>query len=75
MYSVCSFGHMLANSFCAFLGFRALMLVGFLLLNLEAVSSSARFFLTANFSYGTLGLAFCVVGMHPAVASHIRHSE
>ena len=29
MYSVCSFRYMLANSFCAFLSFRALVLVGF----------------------------------------------
>ena len=31
MYSVSSFRYMLANSFCAFLSFRALILVGFLL--------------------------------------------
>ena len=35
MYSVCSFRYMLANSFCTFLSFRALVLVGFLLLHLE----------------------------------------
>ena len=36
MYSVCSFKHMLANSFCAFLSFRALILVEFLQWHLEA---------------------------------------
>ena len=69
MYSVCSFRYMLANSFCAFLSFRALVMVGFFLLHLEAVFTSARFFLTANVSYGTLSLALCLVGMHSATAS------
>ena len=46
MCSVCSFRYMLANLFCDFLSFRALMLIGFLLLPLEAVFPSARFFLT-----------------------------
>ena len=64
MHIVCSFRYMLANSFCAFLRFRALVLVGFLLLLLEAVFTSARFFLTANVSHGTRGLALCLVGMH-----------
>ena len=68
MYSICSFRYMLANSFCPFLSFWALILVGFLLLHLEAVFTSARFFLTTNVSYGTLGLAFCLVGMHSAAA-------
>ena len=44
LYSVCPFSYVLANSFCAFLSFRALILVGFLLLHLEAVFTSARFF-------------------------------
>ena len=44
MYSVCSFRYMLANSFCAFLSFRALILVRFLLLHLEAVFTCAHFF-------------------------------
>ena len=44
MYSVCSFMYMLANSFCVYLSFRALVLVGFFLLHLEAVFTSARFF-------------------------------
>ena len=57
IYSVGSFRYMLAHSFCAFLIFRALVLVGFFLLHLEAVFTSARFFLTANVSHGTLGLA------------------
>ena len=57
MYSVCSFRYMLANSFCAFLSFRTLVLVGFFLLHLKTVFMSPRFFLTANISHGTLGLA------------------
>ena len=69
MYSVCSFRYILANSFCAFLSFRALVLVGFFLLHLEAVFTSARFFLTVYVSHGTLGLVLCLVGMHSAVAS------
>ena len=69
MYSVCSFRYMLANSFCAFLSFRALILVEFLLLHLEVVFTSACFFLTTNVSHGTLGLVLCLVGMHSAVAS------
>ena len=48
MYSVCSFRYMLANSFCAFLSFRALVLVGFFILHLEAVFTSTHFSLTAN---------------------------
>ena len=44
-------------------------MVGFLLLHWEAVFMSARFFLTAIVSYGTLGLALCFVGMHSAAAS------
>ena len=54
MYSVCSFRYMLANSFCAFFSFRAFALVGFFLLHLEAVFTSARFSLTANASHGTI---------------------
>ena len=69
MYSVCPFSYILANSFCAFLSFRALVLVGFLLLNLEAVFTPDVFFLTANVSYGTLGLVPCFVGTHSAAAS------
>ena len=69
LYSVCSFRYMLINSFCAFLNFWALILVGFLLLHLEAVFTSARFFLTTNVSHGTLGLALCLIGMHSAAAS------
>ena len=45
------------------------MLVGFLLLYLVADFTSTRFFLTTNVSHGTLGLAFCLVGMHSAAAS------
>ena len=69
MYSVCCFRHMLSNSFCAFLSFRALILVGFYLLHLEPVFTSARFFLTAKVSHGTLCLALCLLGMHSAAAS------
>ena len=69
IYSVCSFRYTLVNSFCAFLSFRALILVGFLLLHLDAVFTSARFFLRANVSHGTLGSALCLHGMHSAVAS------
>ena len=56
-------------SFCAFLCFRALVLVGFFLLDLEAVFTLAHFFLTANVSYGTLSLVLCFVGMHSTAAS------
>ena len=69
MYSVCSFRYMLANSFCAFLTFRALVFVEFFLLHLEAVFTSARFSLTANVPHGTLGLVLCLVGMHSTADS------
>ena len=69
MYYVCSFRYMLANSFCAFLSFRALVLVGFFLLHLEAVFTSARFSLTANVSHGSLYLVLFLVGMNSAAAS------
>ena len=71
MYSVCSFRYMLANSFCAFLSFRALVLVGFFLLHLEAVFTSARFSLTANVSNGTLYFVLCLVGNNSAVLATI----
>ena len=67
MYSICSFRHILANSFCAIINFRAL--VEFLLLHLEAVFTSAHFFLTANVSHRTLDLALYLVGMHYAATS------
>ena len=69
MYSVCSFRCMLANSFYAFSSLRALVLVGVFLLYLEAAFMSACFFITANISHGTLGLALCLVGMYSAVTS------
>ena len=69
MYSVCSFRYMLANSFCAFFSFRAFVFVGFFLLPLEAVFTSAHFSLTANVSHGTLDLVLCFVSMHFAAAS------
>ena len=71
MHSVCSFRYMLANSFCTFLSFRVLLLVGFFLLHLEAIFTSAHFFLTANVSHGTLGLALCLAAMHSAAASKL----
>ena len=43
-YSVCSFRYVFANLFCAFLSFRALILVGFLRLHLKAVFTSTHFF-------------------------------
>ena len=53
----------------AFLSFRTLVSVGFFLLHLEAVFTSARFFLTATVSNRTLGLALCLVGIHSAAFS------
>ena len=44
MYSVHYFRYMLVNSFCVFLSFWPLILVGFFLLHLEAVFSSTLFF-------------------------------
>ena len=69
MYSVCSFRYMLANSFCAFLSFRALVLVGFFLLHLEAAFMSACFSLISNVSHRTLYFLLCLVGMNSAAAS------
>ena len=69
MYSVRSFRYRLANWFCAFLSFRALILLGFLLLHLEAVFSSVRFLKITNVSYVTLTLGLCLLGMHSAAAS------
>ena len=70
MYSFCSFRLMLVNSFCAFLRFRILVLVGFFLLHLETILTSVRFFITTNVCYETLGLALCVVCMHSVAASN-----
>ena len=61
---------MLANSFCVFLSFSALILVVFFLLNLKAVFTSVRLFLTANVSHGTMSLALYLVGMHSAATSN-----
>ena len=69
MYSVCSFRYMLANSFCAFLSFRALVLDGFFLLHLEAVFMSSCFSFNANVSHGILCFLFCLVGMNFAAPS------
>ena len=60
---------MFANSFCAFFSFRVLVLVGFILLHLEAVFTFAFFSLTANVSHGTLDLVLCLVGMYFTAAS------
>ena len=69
MYSASSFRYMLANSFCAFFSFRAFVLVGFYLLHLEAVFTSAHFSRITNVSHGTLDLVLCFVGMYFAAAS------
>ena len=69
MYFVSSFRYAFVGSNCAFLSFWALILVGFLLLHRDVVFTSARFFLTANVSHGTLGLALCLVGTHSVAAS------
>ena len=45
------------------------MLVGFFVLHLDAVFTSARFSLTANVSHGTLDLVLSFVGMYFAAAS------
>ena len=60
---------MLDNSFRNFLSFRVFILVRFLLLHSELFVTSARFFLSANVSHGTLGLSLCLVVMHSAAAS------
>ena len=44
-------------------------MVGFFQVHLEAVFTSARFFLTVNVSYRTLGLTLCLVGMHSVAAT------
>ena len=69
VYSVCSFRYTLVNTFHVFLGFCALIVVGFLLLHKDAVFTSARFILSTNFSHGILVLALCLVGLHSAAAS------
>ena len=61
--------HVFFLLFCAFLSFRALVLVGFFLLHLEAVFMSAHFSLAANVSHGTLGLVLCLGGLYSAAAS------
>ena len=60
---------MIANSFCAFFSFRAFVFVGFFLLHLEAVFTSARFCLTADVSHGTLDLVLSSVCTHFAAVS------
>ena len=70
MYSVCSSRYMLANSFCSFSSFSALILVGFFYCIWKQFSRLC-FFLTANVSHGTLGLALCLVGIHSAAASKL----
>ena len=68
-YPICSFRYMLFSSFCAFLCFWELILIGFLLLHRKAVFTSARFFLTTNVSHRTLRLALYLVGMHSTATS------
>ena len=69
LYVFCLFfKYMLANSFCVFLSFRALILVGFFLLDLEAVFTLAHFSLTANVSHRILDFVLCLVGMNSAAA-------
>ena len=61
MYSVCSFSHTFAKFiFC---------LLKFLGIDIGWVPPIACFFLTANVSHGTLGLALCLIGMNSAAAS------
>ena len=61
MHSVCSFRYVLIHSFCAFLSFRALVLVGFFLLHLEVVFTLVCILLQLLSRYWR--------------NSHIRHSE
>ena len=82
MHYVYSFMYMFANSFCAFLSFRAFVLVWFFLMHLEAVFTSAHFSLTANVSHGTLDLILCLLVCNSLLIlgglwlnSRIRHSE
>ena len=69
LYSICSFRYIIAYSFCDFLSFRVLILVGFLLLHLEVVFTSACFFPSTNVSYVILRIALSLVGMHCTTAS------
>ena len=69
MHSICSFWYALISSFCAFLSFWVLALVGFLLLHRDAVFTLSHFFQTANISQGTLSLALCLYDMHSTAAS------
>ena len=69
MYSAYSFGFTLVSSFCAFLSFWVLILVGFRLLHKGAICKSARFFLTANVSHRTICLALCLVIIHHTTSS------
>ena len=52
-----------------FLRFRAMALVGGVLLHKGAVFTLSRFFLTANVSQGTICLALSLIGMHAAAAA------
>ena len=71
MYSV----YILAISFGAFLSFRALILLVFLLLYLKAVFMSACRILTANVAHATLGLVLSLVDMHSSAASRWALTE
>ena len=76
MYSLCSFRYMLINSFCAFLSYWVLIFVRFLLFRMEEIFTSARFFLNANVSHETLGLALYLVGTiyQPLRSGRIWHN-
>ena len=69
-YFVCSFRYSSVKSFCVFLSFWVLILVGFLLLRrVWGDFYVYKPFLTTNVSHGISGLALCLVGMHSAAAS------
>ena len=68
MYSVCSFTYTLVSSFCAFLSFWALILVGFLLFQRIRFSRLHAFSNRWCFPWDS-SLALCLVGVHFAAAS------
>ena len=69
MYSICSFLYALSSSLFAFVSFWVLVLVGFLLLDRDAVFMFFSFFRTTNVSHGTLYLALSLVDMRSAAAA------
>ena len=62
------------SSLCAYLNFRALALIGILLLLRDTVFMLSHFFLTACVSHGTLFLALSLSGIHSAAASMMKFS-